>query len=170
MALNARIHANNPSNAANTPHVLGHETPRTQANDKLLDVRNGTGEATSKFSVDKDGKVSAGGLVVAGAIDLAAVEVDSLAFGPTNLVSALSLLTRISGIYPQGAAEFNWGVGSFRQIRAGDIALVAGRGGNVYSAEVQTDNQVIVRRAVVGVDTDAGRTIDVLIFRLSTVA
>ena len=152
MALNARIHANNPSNAANTPHVLAHDTPRTQAGDKLLDVRNGTAEAASKFSVDKDGKVSAG-------------EIAASALGFAAGGGRLVLVGRFTGVYPAGTGGHSWGVSPAFGFQAGDVVLVAGRGGNVYSGQMLDATSLFVQRAVVGDNTDAGRTIDAVILR-----
>ena len=116
MALNARIHANNPSSAANTPHVLGHNTPRTQGADKLLDVRNGIAETTSKFSVDKDGKVTCAGL------NVPALEVPSLKVADGNVP-----LTRISGGMISITPPPGWSshVFGFMGAQVGDILLVS---------------------------------------------
>ena len=134
MALNARIHANNPSNAASTPHVLGHEAPRTQGGDKLLDVRNGTTEATSKFSVDKDGLAAAAALKLTGTAEVEGLRVNQ----GTKLVRVSKMNQTVS----PAPGWSNHGF-SFPLAQVGDLILVsAARNGVIANGYVHASEAV----------------------------
>src|SRR3990167_11348371 len=81
-----------PSAVANRPHILGYDTARSAAHDSLLEIWNGSTNASIKAAVDLNGKFYsnawvAGDLpyIVAGGIpDLK--RMDTLAIGAANTV------------------------------------------------------------------------------------
>ena len=107
MALLLGTKAIHPSAVANRPHILGYDTARSAAHDSLLEIWNGSTNASIKAAVDLNGKFYSNAWVAGDLPYIVAGGIANLKRMDTLAIGAANTVLTSSGSAPQWSTALN---------------------------------------------------------------